>query len=167
MHDDPLQWPPLTSWAPCAHQPTGAHRTNVVESKKKKDRRQMSNCPTLASNFKNKITLDADFFECRIMVGGASVHISKHSLFRLKITVGCRLCTSCKKCHTVHTNIQSANASKIPAFNHDLRANFKLFSHCFQFYVFELVFIQSQLRSFLQCFCCHVCQFAITFNTIL
>ena len=26
------------------------------------------------------------------MVGGASVHISKHSLFRLKITVGCRLC---------------------------------------------------------------------------
>ena len=27
------------------------------------------------------------------MVGGASVHISKHSLFRLKITVGCRLCT--------------------------------------------------------------------------
>ena len=32
------------------------------------------------------------FIECRIMVGGASVHISKHSLFRLKITVGCRLC---------------------------------------------------------------------------
>ena len=30
--------------------------------------------------------------ECRNMVGGASVHISKHSLFRLKITVGCRLC---------------------------------------------------------------------------
>ena len=27
--------------------------------------------------------------ECRNMVGGASVHISKHSLFRLKITVGC------------------------------------------------------------------------------
>ena len=26
------------------------------------------------------------------MVGGASVHLSKHSLFRLKITVGCRLC---------------------------------------------------------------------------
>ena len=26
------------------------------------------------------------------MVGGASVHISKHSLFRLKITVGCQLC---------------------------------------------------------------------------
>ena len=26
------------------------------------------------------------------MVGGASVHISKHSLLRLKITVGCRLC---------------------------------------------------------------------------
>ena len=26
------------------------------------------------------------------MVGGASVHISKHSLSRLKITVGCRLC---------------------------------------------------------------------------
>ena len=26
------------------------------------------------------------------MVGGASVHISKHSLFRLKITVGCGLC---------------------------------------------------------------------------
>ena len=33
------------------------------------------------------------FIECRIMVGGASVHISKHSPFRLKITVGCRLCT--------------------------------------------------------------------------
>ena len=32
------------------------------------------------------------FIECRIMVGGASVHISKHSLFRLKITVGGRLC---------------------------------------------------------------------------
>ena len=30
--------------------------------------------------------------ECRNMVGGALVHISKHSLFRLKITVGCRLC---------------------------------------------------------------------------
>ena len=27
------------------------------------------------------------------MVGGASVHISKNSLFRLKFTVGCRLCT--------------------------------------------------------------------------
>ena len=27
------------------------------------------------------------FIECRIMVGGASVHMSKHSLFRLKITV--------------------------------------------------------------------------------
>ena len=26
------------------------------------------------------------------MVGGASVHIYKHSLFRLEITVGCRLC---------------------------------------------------------------------------
>ena len=26
------------------------------------------------------------------MVGGASVHTSQHSLFRLKITVGCRLC---------------------------------------------------------------------------
>ena len=32
------------------------------------------------------------FIECKIMVGGASVHISKHSLFRPKITVGCRLC---------------------------------------------------------------------------
>ena len=32
------------------------------------------------------------FIECRIVVGGASVHISKHSLFRPKITVGCRLC---------------------------------------------------------------------------
>ena len=32
------------------------------------------------------------FIECRNMAGGASVHISKHSLFRLKITVGCRLC---------------------------------------------------------------------------
>ena len=32
------------------------------------------------------------FIECRNIVGGASVHISKHSLFRLKITVGCRLC---------------------------------------------------------------------------
>ena len=32
------------------------------------------------------------FVECRNIVGGASVHISKHSLFRLKITVGCRLC---------------------------------------------------------------------------
>ena len=32
------------------------------------------------------------FIECKNMVGGASVHISKHSLFRLKITVGCRLC---------------------------------------------------------------------------
>ena len=30
------------------------------------------------------------FIECRNMVG-ASVHTSKHSLFRLKITVGCRL----------------------------------------------------------------------------
>ena len=30
--------------------------------------------------------------ECRIMVGDASVHISKHSLFHLKITDGCRLC---------------------------------------------------------------------------
>ena len=33
------------------------------------------------------------FIECRIMVGGASEHKSKHSLSRLKITVGCRLCT--------------------------------------------------------------------------
>ena len=32
------------------------------------------------------------FIVCRNMVGGASVHIAKHSLFRLKITVGCRLC---------------------------------------------------------------------------
>ena len=32
------------------------------------------------------------FIECRIMVGGASVHTSKLPLFRLKITVGCRLC---------------------------------------------------------------------------
>ena len=32
------------------------------------------------------------FIECRNILGGASVHISKHSLFRLKITVGCRLC---------------------------------------------------------------------------
>ena len=30
--------------------------------------------------------------ECRNIFGGALVHISKHSLFRLKITVGCRLC---------------------------------------------------------------------------
>ena len=29
------------------------------------------------------------FIKCRIMVGGASVYIPKHSLFRLKITVGC------------------------------------------------------------------------------
>ena len=29
------------------------------------------------------------------MVGGASVHTSKHSLSRLKITVGCRLCWCC------------------------------------------------------------------------
>ena len=27
------------------------------------------------------------------MVGGASVHMTKHSFFRLKTTVGCRLCT--------------------------------------------------------------------------
>ena len=33
------------------------------------------------------------FIECRNIVGGASVHIPKHSLLRLKITVGCRLCT--------------------------------------------------------------------------
>ena len=33
------------------------------------------------------------FLECRIMVGGASVRTSKHSLFRLKITVGCSPCT--------------------------------------------------------------------------
>ena len=33
-----------------------------------------------------------NFIECKIVVGGASVHISNHSLFRLKITVGCRLC---------------------------------------------------------------------------
>ena len=31
------------------------------------------------------------FIECRNMVGGASLRISKHSLFRLQITVGCRL----------------------------------------------------------------------------
>ena len=35
------------------------------------------------------------FIECRNIVGGASVHISKHSLFRLNITVGCRLCWCC------------------------------------------------------------------------
>ena len=33
------------------------------------------------------------------MVGDASVQISKHSLFRNKITVGCRLCWCCvEKC---------------------------------------------------------------------
>ena len=34
------------------------------------------------------------FIECRIMVGCRWwVYVSKHSLFRLQITVGCRLCT--------------------------------------------------------------------------
>ena len=33
------------------------------------------------------------FIECKIMVGGASVQISKLSLFRLKIAVGCSPCT--------------------------------------------------------------------------
>ena len=33
------------------------------------------------------------FIECKNIVGGASVHTSKHSLFRLKIMVGCRFCT--------------------------------------------------------------------------
>ena len=33
------------------------------------------------------------FIECRIYVGGASVHISKLSLFRLKIAVVCSPCT--------------------------------------------------------------------------
>ena len=32
------------------------------------------------------------FIECRNIVGGASVRVSKRSLFRLEITVGCRLC---------------------------------------------------------------------------
>ena len=32
------------------------------------------------------------FIECRNILGGASVHISKHSLCRLKTTVRCRLC---------------------------------------------------------------------------
>ena len=42
------------------------------------------------------------FIECRIMVGGASVHISKHSLFRLKITVSCQLCA----CPSIHLSLE-------------------------------------------------------------
>ena len=38
------------------------------------------------------------FIECRNMVGGASVHISKHALSRLKITVGC-LTSACPSIH--------------------------------------------------------------------
>ena len=35
------------------------------------------------------------FIECRNIVGLASVHISKHSLFRLKITVGLSIVLVC------------------------------------------------------------------------